>query len=116
MPLEAAAGSLDLVGMERCETRFNIRDRCFGKFLRLRDAAGIGLLTAADLLAADGRSSMIDQYAEDSCGQHRTEHDVDRFKCVAVPHQNRANITTTVFKSRTFTGSKFSMLLYGIRL
>ena len=61
------------------------------------------------------RSSMIDQYAEDGCDQHRTEHDVDRFKCVAVPHQNCANVTTTVFKSWTFTGSKFSMLRYGIR-
>ena len=41
---------------------------------------------------------MIDQYAEDCCGQHRTEHYVDRFKCV-----------------QTFTGSKFSVLRYGIR-
>ena len=30
-----------------------------------------------------GRSSMRDQYAEYGCGQHRTEHDADRFKCVA---------------------------------
>jgi hypothetical protein len=63
-----------------------------------------------DCTRLDGRSSMVDQYAEGSCGQHRTEHDVDCFKCVAVPHQNRASITTTVFKSRTFTGSKFSTL------
>jgi hypothetical protein len=65
--------------------------------------------------ARPDRRSMIDQYAEDSCGQHRTEHDVDRFKPVAVPHQNRANITTTIFKSWAFTGSEFSMLGYGIR-
>jgi hypothetical protein len=58
---------------------------------------------------------MIDQYAEDCCGQHRTEHYVDRFKCVAVPHQNCPYVTTTVFKSRTFMGSKFSVLRYGIR-
>jgi hypothetical protein len=32
--------------------------------------------------------SMIDQYAEDACAQHRTKHDVDRFKPVAIPHQN----------------------------
>jgi hypothetical protein len=53
---------------------------------------------------------MIDQYAEDGWDQHRTEHDVDRLKCVAVPHQNCPNVTTTVFKSRIFTGSKFSVL------
>ena len=62
----------------------------------------------------DEHSSMIDQYAEDGCGQHRTEHDVDRFKCVAVPHQNCSNAATTVFELRTFTGSKFSVLRYGI--
>ena len=31
--------------------------------------------------------SVINQYAEDGCEQRRTEHDVDRLKCVAVPHQ-----------------------------
>jgi hypothetical protein len=61
-------------------------------------------------------SSMVDQYAEDGCGQHRTEHDIDRFKCVAVPHQNCPYVTTAVFKSWILTGSKFSMLRYGIRL
>jgi hypothetical protein len=35
--------------------------------------------------------SMIDQYAEDACGQHRADHDIDGFKCVAVPHQNPAS-------------------------
>jgi hypothetical protein len=59
--------------------------------------------------------SMIDQYAEDACTQHRTKHDIHRFKCVAVPHQNCPNVTTTVFKSWTFTGFKFSTRCYGIR-
>ena len=36
---------------------------------------------------ASGVRSVIDQYAEDGCEQRRTEHDVDRLKCVAVPHQ-----------------------------
>jgi hypothetical protein len=40
-------------------------------------------------------SSLIDQYADDGCDQHRTDRDVDRFNCVAVPHQNCANVTTT---------------------
>jgi hypothetical protein len=52
--------------------------------------------------------STIDQYAEDACAQHRTKHDVHRFKRVAIPHQNCPNVTTTVFESWTFTGSKFS--------
>jgi hypothetical protein len=42
---------------------------------------------------------VIDQYPDDGYGQHRTEHDIDRFKCVAVPHHNRANVTTILFKS-----------------
>ena len=53
--------------------------------------------------------SMIDQYAEDACAQHRTKHDVCRFKRVAIPHQNCPNVTTTVFELWTFTGSKFSV-------
>jgi hypothetical protein len=63
----------------------------------------------------DGRSSMIDYHAEDGCHQHRTEHDIDRFKCVAVPHHNCTDVTTTPAESRTFTGSKFLILRYGIR-
>jgi hypothetical protein len=74
-----------------------------------------GLPFPAHPARPDGRSSMKDQYAENRCGQHRTENDVDRFKCVAVPHQNCANIITIIFKSWAFTGSKFSMLGYGIR-
>jgi hypothetical protein len=31
------------------------------------------------------------QYAEHGCELCRTEHDVDRFKCVAVPHQTLSN-------------------------
>jgi len=51
-------------------------------------------------------TSMIDQYAEDGCDHHRAEHDVDRFNCVAVPHQNCSNVTTTIFRSRTFADSR----------
>src|SRR6202042_265791 len=36
-------------------------------------------------------SSMIDQYAQNGYGQHRTEHDVDRFQCIAVPHGTMAS-------------------------
>ena len=68
-----------------------------------RQAAGVGAKVAV--------RSVIDQHANDGCGQHRTEHDVDRFKCVAVPHQNCANVTTTLFKP-----DQFSMSRYGIRL
>jgi hypothetical protein len=68
-----------------------------------RQAAGVGAKVAV--------RSVIDQHANDGCGQHRTEHDVGRFKCVAVPHQNCANVTTTLFKS-----DQFSMSRYGIRL
>ena len=57
--------------------------------------------------------SMIDQFAEDAYAQYRTKHDVDRFKRVAIPHQNCLNVTTTAFKLRTFTGCKFSMPCYG---
>jgi hypothetical protein len=35
---------------------------------------------------------MVDQYAGDGCGQQRTDYDINRFKCVAVPEQIRANI------------------------
>ena len=68
-----------------------------------RQAAGVGAKVAV--------RSVIDQHANDGCGQHRTEHDAGRFKCVAVPHQNRANVTTTLFKS-----DQFSMSRHGIRL
>ena len=66
---------------------------------------------AAGLAAEVAVRSVIDQHTNDGCGQHRTEHDVGRFKCVAVPHQNCANVTTTLFKS-----DQFSMSRYGIRL
>jgi hypothetical protein len=34
------------------------------------------------------RVSMIDDYANDGGDQHRTKHDVDRFKRISVPHGN----------------------------
>jgi hypothetical protein len=55
--------------------------------------------------------SMIDEHAENGRYQYRIEHDVDCFKCVAVPHRNSTSLTTTALKPRTFTGSKFSVLL-----
>jgi hypothetical protein len=48
-----------------------------------------------------GPSSMVNQYAEDGCRQHSTKHDVDRFKCVPVPHQKSPSVAMTVFNSRT---------------
>jgi hypothetical protein len=40
-------------------------------------------------------SSVIDQYAGHGCDQHRSDHDVDRFDCVAVPHQHVVPQTDT---------------------
>jgi glutathionyl-hydroquinone reductase len=50
---------------------------------------------------SDARS-VIDQYADDARDQYRTEHGIDRFNCVAVPHcphGERALVTRTIFKS-----------------
>ena len=58
---------------------------------------------------------MIDQYAEDGCEQHRTEHHVDRFKMRSRTTSELRQRNQGGFKSRTSTGSKFSMLRYGIR-
>ena len=99
----------------RC--RHRLSRKCFLKNWRVRNSAVPVILKCKSPLATPaprgGPSarmclSTIDQHAEDACAQHRTKHDVHRFKRVAIPHQNCPNVTTTVFESWTFTGSKFS--------
>jgi hypothetical protein len=51
---------------------------------------------------------MINDYAEYGCGQHRTEHNVDRFECVAVPHRTMASARSSPRRAFLRRNSRYS--------